>query len=105
MKLSNRLKHCYELLVDEYAALLKALSSTKYSLVDAALKQLGQHPVTFAGLKSVDGKQVPEETYLHHEHDMGSSQCLDYIFEVNFAGGHQTQAVRNLKVQKFEVEN
>lgn len=87
MRQTNQFVNMIPLIEQEYSALIKALASSKYELIDLALEKYGRHPATFAeSFTREDGQIVAEEPHLNNEEDKGSNQCLDYIFELKYKG-------------------
>ena len=74
MRQTNQFVNVIPLIEQEYPALIKALKSPKYELVDLALQKYGRHPVTFAeSFTREDGQVVAEEPHLNNEEDKGSN--------------------------------
>lgn len=75
------------LINDEYKALLKALKSDKWSLVDL-LRESNQggsglfNPVTFGDFEVIEGQRVSVEPALGNLKYNCTAQSLDYIFFV-----------------------
>ena len=87
MRQTNQFVNVIPLIEQEYQALIRALGSPKYELVDLALEKYGRHPITFAeSFTREDGQVVAEEPHLNNEEDKGTNQCLDYIFELRDKG-------------------
>ena len=98
------------LILNEYGALIHALSSDKYQIVDLVREsKLGGkgkfNPVTFAEFTVVGGEKKPVEPFLHNDEDVSSGQSLDYIFELKVHGHKpiKTVLVHKTKVEKFKI--
>jgi len=73
------------LFLDEYAAMLNALKSEKWEIIDlirqSTMGGCGKHNlITFADYKMVDGVRVSVEPKLVNSDDACSAQSIDYIF-------------------------